>query len=84
MPFRSLKQMRMMYAAKPKLAKKWHDETKKEGGKFPTKSKKYAHGRTTSPKLKKKYAKKDTMSARNKKGPTKSGTKKKGTRTKKR
>lgn len=58
MPFKSLQQMRYMYKMHPDIATKWHDETKKAKKKFPTKKKRYAHGKSTSPELAKKRVKK--------------------------
>lgn len=54
--------MRYLYSQKPKIAKKWHDETKEKGEKFP--KKKYVGKKSSSPKTakflkrKKKRAKK--------------------------
>ena len=53
MPFQSEKQRRFLWASKPELAQKWADEDPEADSDLP----KYKHGKTTSPKIKKKYAK---------------------------
>lgn len=37
MPFKSMKQMKYLYATHPGMAKRWSMEMKKKGQKFPTK-----------------------------------------------
>lgn len=54
MPFKSEKQRRMMWAEHPDIAERWAHEHPDEDSGLPT----YAHGRSTSPELKRRYSKK--------------------------